>query len=481
MRFNYKKYILLVVCAFVGFITANARQLLSPLVVTGTGSYIDQLKEIKKGKNIYIYTASGFVNIRTAHDFPYLYYRTYFQEDAKKNIPAFEHDVDESSTLNNGTQVYLDLQKEYCIEVLDKNTDTIVNLYTIKRLKVLPTVELMRVNANHQKVKPINVLTNYTGKITIDAGETIRISHKKNSYFQNLEVEYTLINLKTKKVERKISNQEFGQVKLMDNTPYQLSFNYVLQPENTGNYYIEVRPYWYKSMFTYGAILLVVAVLCILAVTYNFKRKIKISKGEQQKLEQAAIRLQSLLNPHFTFNALSTIQGLMNTNRIEEANHYLEEFSSLLRKTLSKSHHIYNNLDQELEMMRMYLDLEALRFNFAWNIEVDERINPSDIEIPTLLLQPIIENAIKHGLSRLGDKGQLLISCKLNGQNNNFIISVKDNGTWVDKNDNAGYGLSLTKERIQTINKLKTGQSIELTFDTQIGTTAILTFRNWIN
>jgi len=234
-------------------------------------------------------------------------------------------------------------------------------------------------------------------------------------------------------------------------------------------------------MFTYAAILLVAAVLCILAVTYNFKRKIKISKGEQQKLEQAAIRLQSLLNPHFTFNALNTIQGLMNTNRIEEANHYLEEFSSLLRKTLSKSHHIYNNLDQELEMMRMYLDLEALRFNFAWNIEVDERINPSDIEIPTLLLQPIIENAIKHGLSRLGNKGQLLISCKLNEQNNNFIISVKDNGTWVDKNDNAGYGLSLTKERIQTINKLKTGQSIEFTFDTQIGTTAILTFRNWIN
>ena len=234
-------------------------------------------------------------------------------------------------------------------------------------------------------------------------------------------------------------------------------------------------------MYTYTAILIVAAVICILAVTYNFKRKIKISKRAQQNLEQAAIRLQSLLNPHFTFNALSTIQGLMNTNRIEEANHYLEEFSSLLRKTLSKSHHIYNNLDQELEMMRMYLNLEALRFNFVWEIIIDEDINPVDIEIPTLLLQPIVENAIKHGLSRLGEEGKLLISCSKEKLNGNFSISIKDNGNWIEKIAGKGYGLSLTEQRISTINQLKAEQTIELTYNKQSGTTAILNFKNWIN
>jgi len=481
MFIHLKKYVLVLVLAFTCFDTATAIQSSGPLIIRGTNDHIDQLKEIKKGKNILVYTVSGFVNIETAHDFPFLYYRTYFKENKKGQIPTFEHNVNEAATLNSGAQIFLDLNKEYCVEVLDKNTDTITNIYIIKRLKVLPAVELTLADKEHRKLAPITSLNNYTGKITISAGETLHIGHKKHPYFENLEVEYTLINLKTKKIERKISSRDFGQVKLTDNTPYQLSFNYVLQPENTGNYYIEVRPYWYKSMYTYTAILIVAAVICILAVTYNFKRKIKISKRAQQNLEQAAIRLQSLLNPHFTFNALSTIQGLINTNRIEEANHYLEEFSSLLRKTLSKSHHIYNNLDQELEMMRMYLNLEALRFNFLWEIIIDKDIKPADIEIPTLLLQPIIENAIKHGLSRLGERGKLLISCTKKKRNGTFTISINDNGNWVAQTISKGYGLSLTEQRISTINQLKDGQTIELTYNKQEGTTAILTFKNWIN
>lgn len=477
---NQKKYILLMICALAYFTSVNAMPLGGPLVITGTGNYADQLKEIKNGKHIQVYSAGGFVNIKTAHEFPSLSYRTYFKEKGKNNSAAYEGSV-EAILLDKGTQIYLEIGKEFCVEVMDHKADTMVNLYTIKRLKVVPIIELTLVNGAHRKVVPITAFDNYTGKVTISAGEIVNISANQHPYFENLAVEYTLINLKTKKIVHKVSNTGFGDIELLANTSYQLSYSYVLQPENVGNYYIEVKPRWYQSIITYVAILVIVAILCILAITYVFKRKIKISKGEQEKMEQAAIRLQSLLNPHFTFNALSTIQGLMNTNRIEEANHYLEEFSSLLRKTLAKSHHIYNSLDQELEMMRMYLNLEALRFNFTWDIAIDEHINPTAIEIPTLLLQPLIENAIKHGLANLGEKGHLVITCSENEKKDTFIISVKDNGTWINKGNRAGYGLSLTAERIHTINQLKTAQTIELTFDRQDGTTAILTFNNWIN
>ena len=186
-----------------------------------------------------------------------------------------------------------------------------------------------------------------------------------------------------------------------------------------------------------------------------------------------------MLNPHFTFNALSSIQGLINTDRIDEANIYLEEFSTLLRQTLSKSQQVYTTLDQELEMMRLYIKLEAFRFNFYWEIEVSRELNPSVLEIPTMLLQPLIENAIKHGLSTLGSEGKLHIVCKEGEKKDTFVIMVKDNGTWINSSA-MGYGLSLTAERIATINKLKRDEKIDLYFDKSAGTTAILTFYNWL-
>ena len=111
----------------------------------------------------------------------------------------------------------------------------------------------------------------------------------------------------------------------------------------------------------------------------------------------------------------------MNTDRIDDANYYLQEFSLLLRKTLAKSQSVYNSLDQELEMMKMYIRLEALRFGFVWNIEIDGEINISEIEIPTLLIQPLIENAIKHGLSNLEIREKIVVE---KGQKESTLLSL---------------------------------------------------------
>ena len=444
--------------------------------IVGAGLSPHQQKDAIKGKQTTAYTIGGFVNIYRTYTFDKpvneLYYRKYFKGDEpkselKKKAINFQGDA---------TLAYLNPNQEFIVELLDQKMDTLVSRYVIKRLKLIPTIQL-----KNKQTTSTWTFGAQARELKVSADENLTLGVVDPTDFKGLEVSYSLTNLKTKRTERKTSKNGFEPLKLTANTQYELRVNYALQPESVGIIYIQVKPYWYQSSSTYIIFFGVVVALAFLFVTLGLKKKINLSQRKQKRMEETAIRLQSLLNPHFTFNALSSIQGLMNTGRIDEANHYLQEFSSLLRQTLAKSKDVFNSLDQELEMMRMYMRLESLRFNFSWAIEIADSLNPSVIEIPTLLLQPLIENSIKHGLSGLGDKGNLLIVCKEGQKKDTFVIVVKDNGTWVDQENSTGYGLSLTAERILTINKMKKEQAIALDFNRQNGTEAILTFHNWIN
>jgi len=112
---------------------------------------------------------------------------------------------------------------------------------------------------------------------------------------------------------------------------------------------------------------------------------------------------------------------------------------------------------------------------------IPDDLNQSAIEIPTLLLQPLVENAIKHGINGLGQDGRLEIICKPGQEKASLIIVVKDNGKWIDKPSDSGYGLVLTRKRISTINKMKEDQDIVLEFHKGPGTEAVLIFYNWLN
>ncbi|MGF1925897.1 MAG: sensor histidine kinase, partial [Bacteroidia bacterium] len=316
--------------------------------------------------------------------------------------------------------------------------------------------------------------------LKLSPGEKIQIETPKDKRISELEIEYTLLDLKTKtKKYKKFNSADFEEITLKPDNDFELRINYVLQKESIGTVYIHARPYWYQSAIIYFIGLVIILMIAYLITTLRLRKKIQSSEEEQQKLEQAAIRLQMLLNPHFTFNALSSIQGLINTDRILEANQYLEEFGSLLRQTLSRSNQVYTSLDIELEMMRMYISIEAFRFNFSWTIEVVGELNPSVIEIPTLLLQPLIENSIKHGLMSLGEKGKLCIICREGSKAGTLIIEIKDNGTW--QGTRTGHGLTLTEQRILIINKMRKEKAIELSFNKIEGTEVSLTFLNWIN
>lgn len=182
-------------------------------------------------------------------------------------------------------------------------------------------------------------------------------------------------------------------------------------------------------------------------------RQQELVKRQMQELEIKAIRSQ--MNPHFVFNALNSIQSLINGSQFKEANIYLARFSTLLRSVLNNSEKSMVPLSNELEAVTLYCQLEQLRFDFAFELLLDEAINPNLIEIPPMVIQPLVENAIVHGLAPKGNEGVLQIEISIvQGQ---LQVVVTDNGTGLtskksDKLSKKGFGLKLVQERINILN-----------------------------
>lgn len=206
--------------------------------------------------------------------------------------------------------------------------------------------------------------------------------------------------------------------------------------------------------------------LSILFVIYYIYSRRKIKKTQQQKekvtLQLKAIRSQ--LNPHFTFNALNSIQNLMNKNDVEAANHYLTRFASLTRRVLTSRENDMISLADEITLLDDYLQMEQLRFGFTYKINVDTTLNKANIEIPFMLFQPFVENAVKHGVSALADKG--LVSIDISRDAKNLILLVSDNGLGFNesilKPESMGIGLKLSRERIALLNNMNQNQAISL-------------------
>ncbi len=144
------------------------------------------------------------------------------------------------------------------------------------------------------------------------------------------------------------------------------------------------------------------------------------------ELTQANLRQQ--MNPHFIFNTLNSIQYYMYQHDKLATNTYLTKFSSLMRKVLDNSNHTSIPLRDELDALTLYLDLECLRFKdkFSYEINVDEEIDPLFYKVPTMLIQPYVENSICHGLMPREDKGIVKIDMKLD--KDHIICTIEDNG-----------------------------------------------------
>jgi ligand-binding sensor domain-containing protein len=220
--------------------------------------------------------------------------------------------------------------------------------------------------------------------------------------------------------------------------------------------------WWFKT---------IVLLVFIGAVFLFFKlRENRIRKEQarqtainKQIAEIRMIALRGQMNPHFIFNSLNSIQHFITTRDKEEALNYLSKFSKLIRKILENSRENTVSISNEVQLLELYIQLEQLRFGnkFDYHIAIDENIDMENTEIPPLLIQPYIENAILHGLINKNGKGDLWLSLERN--NGMLICKIEDNGIGRARSQeieqgkvsrHRSLGIKVTEERISGLFEL---------------------------
>ncbi|WP_167610547.1 sensor histidine kinase [Maribellus sediminis] len=213
-----------------------------------------------------------------------------------------------------------------------------------------------------------------------------------------------------------------------------------------------------KSQLQFIVLLLVITLILLVLILIVWKWRVRQRfRKEQQRtrlreLELTAIRSQ--MNPHFLFNSLNSVQNLVQQNKGREAHLYLSDFAGLIRKVLNNSEKEEVSLAEELEMIQQYLSLEKLRFEFDYSLLVDEQVDVHNTMVPSMILQPFVENAIIHGLQNKANDRQLKIEFEQNGTE--LKISIEDNGIGrgaardISKSKN-GKGSKLVQERMKIL------------------------------
>ena len=217
-----------------------------------------------------------------------------------------------------------------------------------------------------------------------------------------------------------------------------------------------------RVLFTTLGIIILLIIIGYILIRNN---KLK-AKNQAIELEQKLLRSQ--MNPHFIFNSLMAIQSFIYKNDPVQAGDFLAKFADLVRITLENSRVEFVLLENEIKMLQIYLELQALRFNnkFDYSIQISEDVDIRTIKIPPMLAQPFIENAIEHGLRHKTEGG--FIQVKYMKANKHLSFSVEDNGIGREKSreletdrKHKAMATSITKERLNLLSK-RVKQTFEL-------------------
>lgn len=242
---------------------------------------------------------------------------------------------------------------------------------------------------------------------------------------------YRLNNEEWKVVSPESRNLQF---KALSPGYYEVRFKLGAQILDEKISFIIDAPFWMKWWF----ILLCITLVAVAVYTYYkwqislLSRQIKLLR-EKVELEQSLGKsiltsIKSQMNPHFFYNALNTIQAYIFTNDKRNASVYLGKFSKLTRMILEMSEQEFIPLQEEIQALTLYLELEKMRFDddFDFELEVDYTVDVEMIKIPSMLIQPYAENAVKHGL--LHRKGSKKLKILMTKENKYLKVVVDDNG-----------------------------------------------------
>ncbi len=230
---------------------------------------------------------------------------------------------------------------------------------------------------------------------------------------------------------------------------------------------IIIQPHWWQTEW----FKIMCGLIIISLVTVFVRRRIALIRQEasfRQKIaETEMMALRSQMNPHFIFNSLNSIENFMMQNEKRQASNYLNKFARLIRTILDSSRNELIPVSRDLEALKLYVDLEQLRFNnkFRLNLQIDPALLNGDYRVPALLIQPYVENAIIHGLAQ-SERDDLLLNVSACLKDGYIHYRVEDNGIgrWQsakynqqNKPHHKSVGLTISKERIQLFNKRTSG------------------------
>lgn len=247
---------------------------------------------------------------------------------------------------------------------------------------------------------------------------------------------------------------------------------------------IEVTPPFYRTWWFYFIVGIIITAI-VLSID-RARQKKRDNKNYQIKLEfqnkLSKLEQQSLnasMNRHFIFNALNSIQYYINASDNKSANKYLSRFAKLIRKNLDSSYHEDGMvaLSDEIERLKLYLDLESMRFRdrFNYSINVEDEVETEVLKVPAMFLQPFVENSIIHGVLPIKDRmGEIEVN--ITEHFDHIRIEIKDNGVGIDNsrknkvNDPSNHqsqGMMIAKGRIELLQKIS-ARSIEMVGPFQI-------------
>ncbi len=209
-----------------------------------------------------------------------------------------------------------------------------------------------------------------------------------------------------------------------------------------------------RQIFILISIVGVLTISILLGILW-FRKRSYNNRISKISLEQKLLRAN--LNPHFIFNSLAAVQNFIMKNDKKEAADYLVNFSRLMRNILMSSSTDYIQLTNEIEILDDYLRLQRLRFlnHFDYYFEISDNIDNNITLIPSMLVQPFVENSVEHGFNGIDYQGVIII--RFENHNNNLVITVDDNGRGIELNNNnkgkkhVSMAMSITRQRLQTL------------------------------
>ena len=207
----------------------------------------------------------------------------------------------------------------------------------------------------------------------------------------------------------------------------------------------------------WGTIILLFVIMALISILYLFKYRNIKSAHENVLIEQKLLRSQ--MTPHFIFNSLSVLQGMILNNEDKKAVKYLSKFSKLLRLILENSREKLVSITEELAAIQNYVDLQNMRneSSFKYTLTIDDAFKNAELLIPPMLIQPFVENAIEHGFKKDFKNAEISIDIKF--RDNKLLCVIKDNGIGINaskansSSNKKSLSTTITSERLKILSK----------------------------